>query len=222
MIPLEGEHFHADHVSARDMDRLWADGWRHFGSYFFRYRSVISRGELLTVMPLRVDLNRFTLSRSQKRVISRNRDIRVVIRDACIDEEKMRLFSLHRKRFREHAPSSLADFMSEHPSSLPCVNKEIAVYRAACLIGVTFLDIGLTATSAVYAIFDPAESRRSPGIFMILESIRYSSERNSRFYYPGYAYNKPSAYDYKKRLSGLYVLDWEAGWKEFGLSETAL
>jgi arginine-tRNA-protein transferase len=83
------------------------------------------------------------------------------------------------------------------------------------LIGVTYLDIGQTATSAVYAMFDPAEAKRSLGILMMLRSIVFSRERGYRYYYPGYAYREPSAYDYKKRFMGLEYLDWTAGWKPY-------
>jgi arginine-tRNA-protein transferase len=80
------------------------------------------------------------------------------------------------------------------------------------LLGVTFLDIGEFSTSAIYAIFDPAETKRSLGILMILHSIEFSRKRNCRYYYPGYAYQEPFAYDYKKRLGALEYLDWNNGW----------
>ena len=70
------------------------------------------------------------------------------------------------------------------------------------------LDVGQTATSAVYAMFDPAHSRRSLGIFTMLEAIRYSRERGRRHYYPGYACVEPSVYDYKKNFAGLEHYDW--------------
>jgi leucyl-tRNA---protein transferase len=50
---------------------------------------------------------------------------------------------------------------------------------------------------------------------MMLHSIQFSRERGRRYYYPGYAYYEPFAYDYKKRLTGLEYLDWDAGWKPY-------
>ena len=83
------------------------------------------------------------------------------------------------------------------------------------LLGVTFLDLGERATSAVYAIFDPAETRRSLGILMMLHSIEFTREQGYRYYYPGYAYHEPFSYDYKKRFIGLEYLDWTEGWKPY-------
>jgi arginine-tRNA-protein transferase len=200
------------------MDRLWAEGWRHFGVIFVRYRNSEHGGKVFTVLPLRVDLSRFTLSRSQKRVLARNRGLRLLMRPASIDREKEALFEKHRLRFEENVPTSLFNFMSPNPSDAPCPNMELCIYDGRQLLGATFLDIGATATSAVYAMFDPAEEKRSIGILMMLYSIRYSIERGCRYYYPGYAYREPFTYDYKKRFSGLEYLDWAKGWRPYGVA----
>jgi leucyl-tRNA---protein transferase len=197
------------------MDQFWAEGWRHFGILFFRYRIAVHDEKQFSVLPLRVDLERFALTRSQKRVLARNHDTRTVVRPAVINRAREKLFAKHILRFRENVPSSLFNFMSQRPASVPCLNLELCIYSNETLMGVTYLDIGQRATSAVYAMFDPAEARRSLGILMILQSIRFSRERGYRYYYPGYAYRQPSAYDYKKQLLALEYLDWTAGWKPY-------
>jgi leucyl-tRNA---protein transferase len=198
-----------------EMDQFWAEGWRHFGILFFRYRTAFHGGKQFSVLPLRVALDRFTLTRSQKRVLAKNRETRVLIRPASVDATKEALFSKHVLRYQENVPSSIYDFLSPAPASVPCLNVELCIYREERLIGVTFLDIGQTATSAVYAMFDPVEEKRSLGILMMLRSIQFSHERGYRYYYPGYAYHEPSAYDYKKRFGGLECLDWATGWKPY-------
>jgi len=213
--PHDDQSFLFLNASPAQMDRFWAEGWRHFGILFFRYRTAHHGEKKFSVLPLRVDLGRFDLTRSQKRVLARNRDTKIVIRPASIDDTKEELFSKHILRFQENIPSSLDDFLSPLPAWVPCLNLELCVYLGGRLIGVTFLDIGETATSAVYAMFDPAETKRSLGILMMLHSIRFSRERECRYYYSGYAYREPYAYDYKKRFSGLEYLDWQAGWKPY-------
>jgi arginine-tRNA-protein transferase len=202
-------------VAPNQMDRLWEQGWRHFGVNFFRYSSAFHWGGIRTVTPLRIELTKFVYSRSQKRVLAKNRDLRVIIRDAIVDEEKDSLFYSHRRRFKDNIPNSIYDFLSEEPATTPCPAREVCVYDGDKLIAASFLDIGRSSTSAVYAMFDPAESRRSLGIFTMLEAIRYSRELNCRYYYPGYAYLGNSVYDYKKNFSGLEYLDWENGWRPY-------
>jgi arginine-tRNA-protein transferase len=207
------EYFVTNRVDASEMDLLWAQGWRHFGTYFFRYSNAHHDGRLCHVLPLRLKLSSFTPSRSQKRVLKRNRDVQIVIRDSVIDSEKEALFDRHRKRFKQNVPDSLYDFMSVLPAAVPCRNEEICVYDGDRLLAVSFLDIGETATSAVYAAFEPVESQRSLGIFTILSAIERSRALGCIYYYPGYAYREPSMYDYKKRFTGLEALNWEGGWE---------
>lgn len=207
------EFFVANHVRAAHMDWLWAQGWRHFGTYFFRYSMAFQSGALCHVIPLRVDLTRFLPSRSQKRAIKRNQDLDVVIRDTDIDAAKEALFDRHRKRFDENVPESIFAFLSTEPASVPCINREICLYRGDQLLAASFLDVGETATSAVYAAFEPDESKRSLGIFTMLRAIEYSRDLGVRYYYPGYAYREPSGYDYKKNFAALEYLDWDGGWK---------
>ena len=197
------------------MDRFWAEGWRHFGIFFFRYRTAVHRGKQFSVLPLRIDLERFSPTRSQKRVLAKNSDARIFIGPTFVDEAKEALFLKHRRRFKESVPASLDQFLSPAPDSVPCLNLELCVYLNEALIGVTFLDVGATATSAVYAMFDPEESKRSLGILMMLYSIQYSRQQRHRYYYPGYAYHEPFVYDYKKRFLGLEYLDWTKGWKPY-------
>ncbi|HEY1234595.1 MAG TPA: arginine-tRNA-protein transferase [Candidatus Binatia bacterium] len=203
------------------MDRFWAEGWRHFGIVFMRYPKAVHGGRDFTVLPLRIDLARFHPTRSQKRILAKNRDARVIVRSSFVDREKESLFEKHRLRFDENVPTSLFNFLSTIPGSIPCVNLELCVYLRERLCGVTFLDVGAQATSAVYAMFDPAEPKRSLGIFMMLQSIAFSLQRGYRYYYPGYAYREPFAYDYKKRFIGLEAFDWIEGWKPFRRKEAA-
>lgn len=201
------------------MDELWEQGWRHFGTCFFRYSVALHWGRVQTVLPLRVDLTEFQPSRSQKRIIAKNSDLTVVIRETEIDRVREDLFYRHRERFKSDIPDSLYDFLSDETASVPCRNREINVYHDGKLAAASFLDVGEKSTSAVYAMFDPRESKRSLGIFTMLEAMRYSRQMNCRYYYPGYAYQGESVYDYKKNFSGLEYLDWESGWRPYTLSD---
>ncbi|MBN1559050.1 arginine-tRNA-protein transferase [candidate division KSB1 bacterium] len=202
-------------LSPAQMDAAWAHGWRHFGAYFFRY-SVIGHGENVKhVVPLRVRVADFQASRSQRRVWRRNQNLQIQVRDACIDEEKTTLFDRHKTRFSDHVPDSLFSFLGEEPASVPCCAKEICLFHGSHLAAVTFWDIGDVATSGIYAMFEPTESRRSLGIYLILLSIHFSIQYQKKYYYLGYAYRQPSHYDYKKRFHALEYYDWNGAWLPF-------
>lgn len=206
------EHFWAHEVTPDQMDYVWEHGWRHFGAYFFRYATMANKDGLFHVVPLRLKLDQFSLSTSQKRVVKKNQDLRLEIQDVVIDGTKEALFDRHKTRFAENVPDSIYDFFTPQPASTPCQTKEVCVFQDDRLIAASFLDMGAQATSSVYSIYDPVETKRSLGIYLILRSIAYSIELGKTFYYHGYAYREPSHYDYKKRFSGLEQFDW-GEWK---------
>lgn len=207
------EYFVCWSAAPEEMDAWWADGWRHFGPLFFRYRSARPGGRGCTVVPLRVAVERFAPSRSQRRIIARNRDARVEIGETAVNGELEEMFERHKTRFRTDVPESLSVFLSPlAPGRLPCRNETIAVRLDGRLVAASFLDVGRRATSAVYAMFDPTESRRSLGVFTMLEALRYTRETGRAYYYPGYACREPSVYDYKKNFAGLEQFDWRGGW----------
>ena len=212
-MPSREEYFICWGADGRQMDALWAEGWRHFGPVFFRYRRWRHGGRSLTITPLRLDLARFSPSRSQRRVVARNRGLRVEVRPTAPDRETFEMFEAHRRRFRADVPESLHDFLSPlAPSEVPCRNETIRVYAGGRLVAAHFLDVGGRATSSVYSMFDPAESRRSLGVYTILLAVDYSRRLGCRHYYPGYATRETSPYDYKKNLAGLEEYDWRGRW----------
>ena len=209
------EYIHRTHVTPAQLDFLLAHGWRHFGTEFFRYSLVLEHSRIRQVIPLRIRLDDFQLSRGQKRIVARNRDTEVVIRPSFIDRAKEEMFHRHKQRFANNVPDSIHDFLSPTPATVPCINHEICVFLNEQLIAVSFLDLGENSASAVYAIFEPEESSRSLGIFLILTGIDYAKKLNLKYYYPGYAYKGSSFYDYKKRFSGLEMYVWNRGWAAY-------
>ncbi len=209
------DEFTSEKISPKTLDALLYLGFRHFGVYFFRYESSFLNNELEEIIPLRINLEHFRFSDSQKKILRKNKDLEVIIRDSFIDAHKEELFSIHKERFTENQPSSIYTFLSEAPSRIPCENKEIAVLQDNKLAAVSFLDIGEISTSSVYAIFDPLLSKRSLGIFTLLKEIEYSIETGKKYFYHGYAFHKPSFYDYKKNFHSLEYFDWKKTWKSF-------
>lgn len=210
------EAFMTDRVPPELMDRLWAAGWRHFGALFFRYSTQEDEsGGVDVIQPLRIDLERFEFSKSQRRVLRRNADVEVVFQPAQRSEEAEALFERHKGRFTRNVPESLGSFLSAEPATVPCECLECRVTLEGELVALSYLDVGREAASSVYGLFDPKEGRRSLGVLTMLKEIAHSRERGCRWYYPGYATKGSSAYDYKKQFGALEFLDWESGeWRE--------
>lgn len=207
------EEFHADAVTAEQLDFLLAEGWRHFGTHFFRYSLNMHEDEIVRVTPLRIRLAEFQLSRSQRRILKRNGDLKVKFAPIAITDEVESLFNSHKTRFDFGVPDSIYDFLSPDGANYPTRGYQITARDAEeRLLAVSFFDIGEISTSAIYGCFEPSETSRSLGIFTMLKVIEYSISLDKRYYYHGYAYDSESFYDYKKRFSGLEQFDWQGNW----------
>lgn len=212
--PWIDEAFTAQHITPGQLDVLWAGGWRHFGQDFFRYSISIADSRPEWIVPLRLDPAAFSPGKTQRRVLRANTDVRWELRNAAHSPEVCDLFQRHKTRFTSNIPESLAVFLGDDPASGPCECLEFRCLIGEQLIAVSFLDIGATAVSSVYAAFDPLMSRRSLGTLSMLKEIQWAAEHGMKLYYPGYGTSGPGVYDYKKRLQPLQGYDWaEDKWK---------
>ena len=210
--PLVAESRELRCVPPEEMDNLWAEGWRNFGPDFFR-ASLMSDGSCLKrQIPLRIKVDPFRQSRSQRRTFKRNADLKVSRGEASPGSAEQALFDLHKSRFVENVPNSLGDFLGAGPEAYPCECRQFSVYLEGQLIAVSFMALGRRSCSGIYAAFDPAFSSRRLGVYTMLAELEFAREHELEFYYIGYATIEPSCYDYKKQFSSLEYYDWEEQW----------
>jgi len=212
--PFIWDEFAAERVPPQAMDLLWAEGWRHFGSRFYRYNVMLQASVLKTVVPLRIHLPDFQMSKSQRRIWRRNQDLSCHFVPATHSPETAAVFERHKARFTENAPETMLDFLSEEPASVPCLCLELQCRLENRLVAASFMDVGEGAASSVYGVFEPDFSGRSLGIYTMLNEITWAAQRGCQFLYPGYATLGRGPYDYKKQFAGLQGYDWtEQAWK---------
>ena len=104
----------------------------------------------------------------------------------------------------------LADFLGPAPHAGPCQTLELGAFLGDRLLAASYLDVGATGVSSIYAFFDPEESRRSLGTATMIWEILLARRTGRRWHYPGYAYVEPSGYDYKKQFGPMECFDWDA------------
>jgi arginine-tRNA-protein transferase len=204
--------FEADKITPAQLDALLANGWRHFGTYFFRYNLGMVGDDVRLVTPLRIRVSEFSLSKSQRRILRDNADLTIKIELLSVDDEAEELFHRHKDRFQNHKPISIYEFLTGDADTSPCETKQIRVFNNERLVAVSYFDAGDHSCSGVYAIFDPADAQRGLGIFTMLKEIEYAMDTGKEFYYQGYAYEGESFYDYKKRFRGTEFYDWKGRW----------
>lgn len=221
-VQLINEEFFAEKVTPARMDDLWREGWRHFGSYFFRYSHAFYGPDVRAVIPLRIRLNSFSFSRSQKRVLERNADLETVIAPLAISAESEELFDRHKSRFSENIPESIYNFVPPNASGSPANTFQLSVREKGKLVAESYFDAGQRAVSGIYATFEPELKNRSLGIFTLLREIGHAIDQGMEYYYLGYSYEGSSFYDYKKRFRATEAFDWQGRWREFDASNVLI
>lgn len=202
-----------EQIDHKLLDEHLEKGWRHFGTYFFRYILSVHNNQYCIVVPLRIRLENYSPTKSQRKLIKRNEGFRYEIKPIEIDGERIKLFEQHKKKFKSTAPVSIYEFLSyENPAWVPCEAKELDIYDGDKLIAVSFFDISEIGISSIYGMFDLAYSDYRLGVYTMLLEIEYAIQQKKTFYYHGYSYNISSFYDYKKRFNGLEAFDWRV-WK---------
>ena len=154
------------HAEGR-LDRMLERGERRVGPMMYR----TSCPACSACIPIRIPVESFSASRSQKRAWKQNRDLRIVEGPAYIDEERLTLFNRHRLERDLSATALDARGYVAWLVHSWTDTREIAMYLDDELICVTIIDDGQDATSAVYCYYNPDYAKRSLGVFSVLLGI---------------------------------------------------
>lgn len=208
------KYMEIERLTPQQLEVLLADGWRHFGTFFFRDRISWNNGKLTPVIPLRIDVNKFAPSKSQRKTLRKNSETKVIFNPASINAEKETMFHAHCQRFKDNVPSSIYDFIDRNPSIVPCgCTQECCLYLDGRLFGISFIDVTPTAVSSIYAMFLPEFSAYSPGLYTLLMEIEFAKAHGKNYVYTGYSFAENSHYDYKKKFVGTEFYNWQGVWQ---------
>lgn len=172
---------------------LMDSGFRRSGRIIYRPTCTGCR----ECVPLRVPVNSFRPSRSQRRVIRRNTDLRVEVGPPVCTPEKGRLYADYLRY--QHDGTKSEDYLSfqEFLYTSPTDTLEMSYRLGARLLAVGIVDACPDCLSSVYCFFDPAEARRSLGVFAALCEIAECRRRGLHYWYAGYYVRESPRMNYK-------------------------
>ena len=160
---------------------------------------------------LRVPVEEFRPSRSQRRSLARNRDIVVELGSPTVSEEKQRLY----QRYLQDRHDGQMDGSKEELGFL-CSSVIASIemrYRLnGTLIGVGIADVEPLAMSAVYSYFDPSLAARSLGVFNVLWMIEECRRRGLPHLYLGYYVRDCRKMSYKAGYRPCEILGPDGSW----------
>ncbi|MBB65789.1 MAG: arginyltransferase [Waddliaceae bacterium] len=186
-------------------------GYRSFGSYFFR---PLCNG-CHRCVPIRVPVLKFEMSKSQKKLIRKGKEIRVEVAKPVYSEEKWDIYLDHSRRFpqKEDLPNKdnfIFSFYNPRVSAL-----EFSYYLDDHLIAVGITHEGTDFLSSVYFTYRLDYASYSLGSFSTLQEIFYCKNNDLRYLYLGYYIRDNHFMSYKSKFRPNQVLLSEQKWVDF-------
>ncbi|MFP4611102.1 MAG: arginyltransferase [Thiohalophilus sp.] len=180
-------------------------GFRRSGNYIYRPHCRNCRA----CVPVRIPVEQFQPTRSQRRTRKANEDLHRIIRPVeFIDEH----YALYRRYMQHRHPGGGMD--EDDPDTYMRVldsywaNTELLELRhQQQLLAVAVTDRLEDGLSAVYTFFDPDAAQRGPGTQAILQQIELARERQLPYLYLGYWIGESDKMNYKRRFQPLEGYD---------------
>ena len=196
-----------DNCSSAYCAYLIERGWRRFGHMFFRPICA----DCHACESFKVDVDNYQFSKSERRTLRKNKDIKIVIQHPQVTSAHLELFEkyhLHMKDKRDWAHEKVTprhyymSFAHEHGT----FGYEVRYYLDDRLIGVDLIDILPEGISSIYFYYDPDFSNRSLGTYSMLRQIQMAKEADLKWIYMGYHVQGCQSLEYKSRYKPYHVL----------------
>ena len=164
-------------------------------------------------LPIRIpsgdcELGKLKISRNQRRVLNKNKDLKRSILPNMSLTEHYDLFA--RYLASRHHDGQMADMdeqgYDEMIASSPIETVLLEYRHSDKVLAVMLLDLQDDGLSAVYSFFDPDEDQRSLGTFMVLDAAAIAHDMGLDYLYLGYYIKNSRKMQYKSRFKPAEVL----------------
>ncbi|MEE8587255.1 MAG: arginyltransferase [Acidobacteriota bacterium] len=209
-------------LEPQEYSELLARGYRRFGHQLFRPACPACS----QCVSLRVEVQHFHPTRSQKRAWRRNAAVRAELHPLFLSRQHLELYRLYhqdmtRRRGWRMPQTSAESFSESFLLGGERFGRQWLFWNQDRLAGVAFMDEVPDAVSMVYYFHHPDWRPDSPGTFSTLTQIDYARRKGLKYAYLGYWVEKCGSMAYKsafrphQRLQG-YPQDgedprWEKG-----------
>lgn len=200
--------------AARNFHDFLSRGYRRLGPIF--YRNICD--ECSSCLPVRLETAKFRASRSHKRTLKMNKDLRVdILSHPHITTEKIMLYESYvNSKHAEDKVNSTEDTINVllnihygYPGTI-----EMNYFSCEKLIGVGIVDAGQDALSSNYFYYDTGCLKRRLGVFSILQEISLAAAMGKKYYYLGFYIELNPKMSYKINFRPNEIYEKER-WREF-------
>ncbi len=195
-------------IADRPYEELLARGWRRFGIEFFRPAC----SNCAKCRSLRVRVQQFTPSQSQRRNLRRNAHLQVVVQPPTITAEHLRVVNayqgdMHTRRGWPLQRISEAAYREIYLMNPGAFAREFLYFDGAALVGIGLADILPNALSSISFFHDPALRDRALGVYSVLYQLQFARERGIPYQYLGYWISECQSMAYKAQYRPHEVLE---------------
>ncbi|QOG13006.1 arginyltransferase [Arcobacter sp. FWKO B] len=183
-------------------------GWRRFGKMHF----VPICESCTKCTSMRIVVDDFKFSKSQKRVLNKNKDTKVFIQPPSVSYEHIELYNKYHeymsdKKGWSYNPIEIGEYIRSYVDGKNSgFAREILYFDENKLIGVALVDILDAGISAIYCYYDHDYEERSIGQFSILFQIKIAQELNIPYIYLGYWIKDHFSMGYKEKYHPFEIL----------------
>ena len=203
--PSRIEFFYAADLTKEEAEAHLSQGWRCFGLHYFRPVC-----DCLACVSIRVPVQKFISSKSQRRVLRKNTDVEVKTGPLRYSDEVLDIYNEHSMtRFGKERESEEEFIAHFYTTSGPSAQSEFRI--GGKLAGVGFLNLSEKGISSVYFVYRSGLEARSFGIFSMLAEIGIAKREGLEFYYPGYWIKEHPKMNYKGSLRPKQLYDRDTG-----------
>ncbi len=179
-------------------------GFRRSGDHVYRPHC----GTCKACIPSRIAINDFALSKSQRRVVRRNRDLAVTLTNDVFDDEAYTLYKRYIKANHSDGdmyPPDREQYESFLNNGLGC-SQYYRLYENNKLVCITVADVMLDGFAAIYTFYEPELHQRSLGTYAVLLQIKEAGNQGLPYVYLGYWIENCKKMSYKTRFAPLEFL----------------
>ena len=197
-----------DNASSTQCQDFIERGFRRFGKMYFRPICATCN----ECQSIKIDVDNFSFSKSQRRVIKKAAHIKSFIRKPTMTKEHLELFEKYHSYMgdkkgwdvNEVTPQGYySSFVDGHND----FGYEILYYDEDKLIGIDLIDVLDDGISSIYFYYDTDYTQLSLGKFSLYNQIMFAKESKLKWIYLGYYVQDCPSLSYKSHYKPYLTLD---------------
>ena len=187
--------------------RLITQGWRRFGSMFFRPICP----HCTACESIKIDVKNYKFSKSERRILRKNEDLTIQILHPVLSQDHLHLHEKYHKFMQDKkgwdfTPTTAQHYYASFIQGHEDYGYEIQYLIEGKLIGVDIVDFLPDGISSTYFFYDTDYEKRSLGTLSLLLQIQIAKERGLDWIYLGYYVKDCNSLNYKANYQPLQVL----------------